>query len=214
LDVAEQLFGDHGVANVSLRQIRLAADQRNAAAVQYHFGDRDGVVRALADRHTPRLLAIQAEFVAGIDRGRGGSARFRRLVEAFVRPYAEYVALGAGERAWIKILDDVVTNPKVSLQSLSEQSDTQAVLVGEALYEELSRTLPPEVASERVWFVATSGLHLCAAWARVRDDPLAERALSSDEAFTQNLVDMSAGALSAPSRPLSARRGVASTAGT
>ena len=62
LDVAERLYGDLGVGNVSLRQIRLAAKQGNTAAVQYHFGDRDGVVRAIAERHMPRLLAIQHYF--------------------------------------------------------------------------------------------------------------------------------------------------------
>ena len=40
---------------VSLRQIRIAVEQRNDAAVQYHFGDREGILRALSERHLPRL---------------------------------------------------------------------------------------------------------------------------------------------------------------
>lgn len=47
LDVAEQLFGERGVNAVSLREIRIEAGARNTAAIQFHFGDREGLIRAL-----------------------------------------------------------------------------------------------------------------------------------------------------------------------
>src|SRR5690348_10081248 len=44
LDVAERLYGERGVASVSMREIRVASGARNTAALQFHFGDRDGLI--------------------------------------------------------------------------------------------------------------------------------------------------------------------------
>ena len=41
---AERLFAESGIGNVSLRDIGIAANQKNIGAVQYHFGDRDNLI--------------------------------------------------------------------------------------------------------------------------------------------------------------------------
>ena len=48
---AELLFAERGSDAVSLREITAAAGATNASAVQYHFGDRKGLVRAVLARH-------------------------------------------------------------------------------------------------------------------------------------------------------------------
>lgn len=196
LDVAEQLFGDLGVANVSLRQIRLAAGQGNTAAVQYHFGDRDGVVRAIAERHTPRLLARQAELLGEIDPSHPPALAV--LVDAFVRPTADYVALGPSERAWVKILAELLADPQLSFDTITEHTADQAVQLGMSLYDALAVNMAADVAAERIWAVSQFTIQFCASRARVQDDPDAARALSPDAGFAQNLVDMAFGALTAP----------------
>src|SRR3546814_113664 len=50
---AERLFGEDGVSLVSLRQIAIAANQVNNFAVQYHFGDKDGLIQAIFQRRLP-----------------------------------------------------------------------------------------------------------------------------------------------------------------
>jgi len=54
LDAAETMFLERGVDNVSLSQIRIAAGQRNPSAIQFHFGDRMGLLRAVSERHMPQ----------------------------------------------------------------------------------------------------------------------------------------------------------------
>lgn len=44
---AERLFAEQGIDRVSLRQIGEAAGRRQPAAVQYHFGDAQGLLRAI-----------------------------------------------------------------------------------------------------------------------------------------------------------------------
>jgi AcrR family transcriptional regulator len=44
---AERLFAEFGIAAVSLRDVGIAAGQKNNAAVQYHFGDKDNLVKEI-----------------------------------------------------------------------------------------------------------------------------------------------------------------------
>jgi AcrR family transcriptional regulator len=44
ITAAEELFAANGIEAVSLREIVRASGARNTAALQYHFGDRAGLV--------------------------------------------------------------------------------------------------------------------------------------------------------------------------
>jgi AcrR family transcriptional regulator len=50
---AEQPFAENGVDGVSLREIAVAAGQRNNSAAQYHFGTKQGLVEAVFDYQRP-----------------------------------------------------------------------------------------------------------------------------------------------------------------
>ena len=63
---AERLFAERGIEATALRDICLAADQKNNFAVQYHFGDREQLVRAVAEHRARSLLEHQSEFVADL----------------------------------------------------------------------------------------------------------------------------------------------------
>src|SRR3954454_13130212 len=89
LDCAEQLIADRGVHGVSMREIGLAAGQRNNGATQYHFGSKDGLVQAVFERRArevdARRLALLAELPDAEE------ATVRDLVQAYVTPLAEHV---------------------------------------------------------------------------------------------------------------------------
>ena len=63
---AERLFAERGIEATPLRDIGVAADQKNHFAVQYHFGDREQLVRAIAEYRAESLMAIQREFFAQV----------------------------------------------------------------------------------------------------------------------------------------------------
>src|SRR6201993_4494324 len=50
LDAAAALMGGRGGANVTIQDISQASGHRNRSAVQYHFGSRDAVIRAVISR--------------------------------------------------------------------------------------------------------------------------------------------------------------------
>ena len=47
MEFAERLFATRGIEAVTLREIQQAAGQSNTSVIRYHFGSRDGLVRAL-----------------------------------------------------------------------------------------------------------------------------------------------------------------------
>lgn len=63
LDAAERLFGENGVAETSVRAITGAAGL-NVAMVNYHFGSKENLVRAVVDR---RQSALNAERLRLLD---------------------------------------------------------------------------------------------------------------------------------------------------
>lgn len=68
ITAAERLFAERGIDGVSLREITREANQRNTTALQYHFGDRDGLVRALVVKHMETVAVRRAamlDLVAG-----------------------------------------------------------------------------------------------------------------------------------------------------
>ena len=61
---AEKMFAQNGIDGASLREIAKLADQRNPFAPQYHFGSREGLMRAVfafrmgqLDEERARMLA-------------------------------------------------------------------------------------------------------------------------------------------------------------
>ena len=63
LDAAEALFLEEGLEDVSLRAIVRRAGQRNQSAMQYHFGRREGLIKALICRRMLQLERRRSELV-------------------------------------------------------------------------------------------------------------------------------------------------------
>ncbi|MCF6470597.1 helix-turn-helix transcriptional regulator [Nonomuraea sp. MG754425] len=97
---AERLFAERGFG-VSLREIAVAAGQRNHSAVQYHFGDKTGLIDALyAYRMTPLNLR-RRELLAGL-RARGLEGDLPALVEAYAAPLSEHVLANRGTSWYLR----------------------------------------------------------------------------------------------------------------
>lgn len=85
--VAERLFASRGVDGASLSEINRASGQRNANACQYHFGNKEGLLQAIVDKHVP---AIAARRNALLDQYEAeGTLNIAATVHAWVTPVAE-----------------------------------------------------------------------------------------------------------------------------
>lgn len=95
LDAAERLFAVHGVETASLRDISLAAGQRNNSAVQYHFGDREGLVAAVFTRRMDAINEMRRAMITDLDRTHRGDDVVG-LAAALMVPLIEYVTTHEG----------------------------------------------------------------------------------------------------------------------
>ena len=201
LDAAEQLYGARGVDAVSLRAIRIAAGQRNTSALQFHFGDAAGLRAAIAGRHLPRVAEMQSALWDHIRRD-GREPEPSDLVAALVGPYAEYLGRGASERAWVKIAAEASSRPERVVDEFHAHASAVSVEVGARLHAHLTGFLSADLAVQRIMDVAVAALHLCADRARAEERAIATRhalPIRLDE-WTDNLIDMSTGAMFAATR--------------
>ncbi len=85
---AERLFAEYGVDAVSLRQVEAEAGTRNASAVAYHFGDKDGLIRAIIERRLDRIDERRRAMLVELEE-QGRLDDLRALVEVAIRPTME-----------------------------------------------------------------------------------------------------------------------------
>ncbi|MEI2651382.1 MAG: helix-turn-helix domain-containing protein [Microthrixaceae bacterium] len=99
LDEAEALFARTGVAAVTTREIVEAAEQRNTSAVSYHFGSREGLLRAILVRRGGPI-----DHQRGAMRDElGEQPSLHDLVACLVVPYAAALA-DPGGRSYLRIV--------------------------------------------------------------------------------------------------------------
>ena len=65
---AERLFAEHGIDAVSMRSICAEADQRNNTALQYHFGDKQGLIEAILAERMSGIHAQRARLLEEMHR--------------------------------------------------------------------------------------------------------------------------------------------------
>ncbi|OPC77336.1 hypothetical protein B4N89_43230 [Embleya scabrispora] len=102
LDAAERLFAERGIAAVSLREIGAAAGQRNNSAVQYHFGTREALVRALYEDRLAPLNLRRLDLLAALPDERRDD--LSALVDIHLRPLAEAMRDGARESHYARFV--------------------------------------------------------------------------------------------------------------
>jgi AcrR family transcriptional regulator len=189
---AEQLFAERGLEGVSLREINAAAGQRNSSALQYHFGDRSGLIRAVLAKHQPEVESRRHALLDEYEAAPPATDRLRVLAGALVRPSAVKLVDADGGRAYLRIVAELAHRPAVGRDSIREDSRSSINrwrrLAGEVLPEVAVTRLHRRYTAIRITFVE---LALRAEGRPARDDRL----------FTSHLVDLVTAILATPVSP-------------
>src|SRR5690606_14469470 len=91
IDAAEALFADEGFDRVSVRDITTKA-AANVAAVNYHFGSREGLVAVVMARYINPVNEERLARLEALERRAGNKAlAVEEILEAFIRPFATQV---------------------------------------------------------------------------------------------------------------------------
>jgi AcrR family transcriptional regulator len=187
IEVAERLFAGRGIEAVTLKEIQQAAGQSNASVIRYHFGSRDGLIRALVSYRQASLAADRQQMLAAM-REQGKEADPRAVVWLLVRPLANSIAAG---EMFVPFLARLSEDPRARSDYWPEHVDdewTQEQL--EELVEAALQDFPERVRRGRTFQLYISLINVLAAAAR------AGHGLS--EAQLHNYVDAWVGMLTAP----------------
>ena len=84
LRVAGRLFAERGVDGVTVRQIADAAGQKNHAAVGYHFGSKEALVRALVQDGAMLIDQRRNTWLDALEAG-GGPHHVREVVDVLIQ---------------------------------------------------------------------------------------------------------------------------------
>jgi AcrR family transcriptional regulator len=146
LDAAEKLFSEHGIQASSLRMITQQAGA-NLAAVHYHFGSKEGLVRAVYSRRLRPLEEERLRLLAACDTA--GEAGVEQVLVAFVAPLLRRVReIPDGGQDFARLMGRAFMEPSEELRSmLLEEFRTTADRFIAALHERL----PHLSRQEMIW---------------------------------------------------------------
>jgi AcrR family transcriptional regulator len=119
LDAAEKLFSEHGIQASSLRMITQQAGA-NLAAVHYHFGSKEGLVRAVFSRRLRPLEEERFRLLAASDLPGGiEGPGIEQVISAFVAPLIRRMREAPdGSQAFAQLMGRVFMEPSEEVRSM------------------------------------------------------------------------------------------------
>ena len=192
LTTAERLFADHGLYAVSTRRIAEEAGQGNNAAVGYHFGARNDLIRAIVRTHTDPVGRRRSSMAAEL----GEDAGVRDWIRCLVLPVTEHLASLESPTWYARFSAQVRTDPasrSMMAEEALEAASLHRVLGG------LDRRLPQLSAHTRKVRGEMSGhvlVQMCAE--RERAFAQGENPEAGWDRFAAELVDALVGLWTAP----------------
>jgi len=184
---AERLFAERGIEGVSLNDINVAAGQRNKNATHYHFGDKNGLLQAIFDKHLPGITLRRERLLDEAE----AQGRYTAVgvVRALLYPMAEKLFDNDGGREFVRINAQLAA----SIAAILNKSEREPLQLGQLERLHAARAqflghLPDAVARQRVTLTTSLILNALADHSRLLEsspnDPAADT-----ELLIRNLED-------------------------
>lgn len=195
---AQKLYAERSIDAVSLNQVTAAAGQKNRNALQYHFGNRDGLIQAILDSHADRVADLRRTYVNALDPE--GLSPAEAAARALVFPVGQYLRGDEEAVYYVKILSQLAAtnNSLVNPESRSTLHFRRTPQLEKLMTNALAH-LSPEEARQRLFLAVSITFHgiadTCQAFAADT---------TASEVRRNGMLDQVAGAitalLSAPAR--------------
>jgi AcrR family transcriptional regulator len=138
---AEQLFAQQGVDRVSLREIAIAAGQRNVSAATYHFGSKRELIEAILERHS---LPIQVGWRPILERAQGQTVTLQELLVAVVKPLVDKIDDADGGRSYLELCAELVASRSFPMMGMRIAASPEAVEITKRIAEQ-GPSVPPMI---------------------------------------------------------------------
>jgi AcrR family transcriptional regulator len=167
LDAGERLFAELGFAGASLRAVTVAAGT-NVASVNYHFGSKEGLLRAVVRR---AMASVNEDRRRLLDE-MGPAASAEEIVRVFIRTGMNLVErLGERGDQVARFIGRVICDPSPVMRELfaEEVSGVEGRYLS-ALRDALPDLSPDEVAFRFTSMIGLVGLYQSGAFVGIQPD--------------------------------------------
>ena len=202
LDAAQELFGERGLEGTSLRAVTAAAGV-NLAAVNYHFGSKEELFRAVIRRV---MGPVTGEHRRLVEEMGSREVSVEELLRAFVGPFVGMIS-GQRDLSVARLVSRILTDPdeEIRRRTLEQTAETDAMYL-----EAFGRALPHLSGDELLWrFYAVLGTLVfqligASAVARATDEPrFGTPGWGVEEVTARTVAFLAAGLKAPPAEPSS-----------
>ncbi|MCX2981529.1 TetR/AcrR family transcriptional regulator [Halieaceae bacterium IMCC14734] len=160
VSAATQLFAERGLDGVSLAEINRAAGQRNATALHYHFGGREGLLQAIFDKHRPRVELHRGQLLSSL----GAEPRMEELARVLILPLLEQVGDSDGGVDYLQFLAQLMNHSQLGARGL-DREDSPLLNRQQQLFAIALTHLSPAVRELRLGFAVLMAFNSLGAYA-------------------------------------------------
>ena len=140
IEAAERLIAKKGLADVSTREILQESGQRNQSALQYHFGSKEGLIRAAINERTSQIDLRRMELLNEI----GEDPTLRQVLEVLVLPLCELIENDAAGKNYLIFLAQAITQPNWDLRAAIKEFNITALGRTYEIYDKMLSHLSDE----------------------------------------------------------------------
>ena len=196
IEAAEQLFAERGIEAVSTRLIARQAGHKNHSALQYHFGNRDGLIEAILDY---RVTPINQRRLHSLEQLKktGGSQRVEALVRVFVEPFAEELLKPVEQTAYVSLLAQLYAYQRGRELFMKNRARRRALHEITSLLIKSLQPVPVKVIHMRLQLMGRQTMSAIAEWDEARRNDAIELDREALAWRTHHLVCFLVGGLTA-----------------
>jgi AcrR family transcriptional regulator len=194
ITAAERLFAESGIDAVSLRQINVAAKQKNSSAAHYHFGSKELLILAI---YGARMESVNKRRESALESMEASHQQnnVRALVETIVQPIADEIDADNSGSAYIVFMAQAIGHPQLDLAALWQQKHSEGLVKVLKLLQAALPHLQEPLFGQRFGLAFEQIIHSLADREKLRDTDAGFKAHGS--LFVSNLIDSIAGSMTA-----------------
>lgn len=126
----ERRFALHGMEGASLRQIALDSGQRNESAAHYHFGSREGLIRAILSHRISTINIRRESLLAEVRHRQPGAISPHALASVMIIPMADQIFANWRNCYWVRFISQLFSIEK--FQYFAAELESASPALGEA----------------------------------------------------------------------------------
>ena len=166
LDVAERLFAERGVSQVSLREIVRESGQRNSSAARYHFGTREALIVAVVERRMAAINSLRHRLLDALERS-GHADDLRAVMRASVRAVADQVRATEWGGHYVQIVAELAQWPSDTPETQVDPAHMSSLGRIETMVQHCVPDLPRAVVQRRMQMIRGYIAYTLSGWLRL-----------------------------------------------